>query len=139
LALSRARLRGSEPRSPFIPSEKCAIPNYLRLYTPRDSAVVFIDHQPQMLFGVRSTMCSSFANKSGSAASAPRPLSHLSFHFALVTKAPTMSEISSAKKAPHCFDPFLPICGENVRAELTPCDRKRDPWPGYGCHEGGAR
>src|SRR5438046_3914669 len=26
--------------------------NYHKLYTPQDSAVVFIDHQPQMLFGV---------------------------------------------------------------------------------------
>jgi len=28
------------------------MPNYHKLYTPGDSAVVFIDHQPQMLFGV---------------------------------------------------------------------------------------
>jgi len=28
------------------------MPNYHKLYTPKDSAVVFIDHQPQMLFGV---------------------------------------------------------------------------------------
>ena len=26
--------------------------NYRKLYTPQDSAVVFIDHQPQMTFGV---------------------------------------------------------------------------------------
>jgi nicotinamidase-related amidase len=26
--------------------------NYHKLYTPNDSAVVFIDHQPQMTFGV---------------------------------------------------------------------------------------
>ena len=26
--------------------------NYHKLYTPEDSAVVFIDHQPRMLFGV---------------------------------------------------------------------------------------
>src|SRR5713101_2485107 len=26
--------------------------NYHKLYTPQDSAVVFIDHQPQMIFGV---------------------------------------------------------------------------------------
>jgi nicotinamidase-related amidase len=26
--------------------------NYNKLYTPADSAIVFIDHQPQMLFGV---------------------------------------------------------------------------------------
>lgn len=25
---------------------------YHKLYTPEDSAIVFIDHQPQMLFGV---------------------------------------------------------------------------------------
>ena len=30
------------------------MPNYHKLYTPKDSAVVFIDHQPQMLFGVAS-------------------------------------------------------------------------------------
>jgi hypothetical protein len=24
------------------------MPDYLKLYTPQDSAVVFIDHQPQM-------------------------------------------------------------------------------------------
>jgi nicotinamidase-related amidase len=28
------------------------MPNYLKLYTPQDTAVVFIDHQPQMTFGV---------------------------------------------------------------------------------------
>jgi hypothetical protein len=28
------------------------MPNYHKLYTPQDSAVVFIDMQPQMLFGV---------------------------------------------------------------------------------------
>ena len=28
------------------------MPNYSKLYTPQDSAVVFIDHQPQMTFGV---------------------------------------------------------------------------------------
>jgi nicotinamidase-related amidase len=28
--------------------------NYHKLYTPEDSAIVFIDHQPQMLFGVAS-------------------------------------------------------------------------------------
>ena len=28
------------------------MPNYLNLYTPQDTAVVFIDHQPQMTFGV---------------------------------------------------------------------------------------
>ena len=26
--------------------------NYNKLYTPADSAIAFIDHQPQMLFGV---------------------------------------------------------------------------------------
>jgi nicotinamidase-related amidase len=30
------------------------MPDYRKLYTPQDSAVVFIDHQPQMLFGVAS-------------------------------------------------------------------------------------
>jgi len=30
------------------------MPNYLKLYTPQDSAIVFIDHQPQMTFGVVS-------------------------------------------------------------------------------------
>jgi len=30
------------------------MPNYNALYTPKDSAVVFIDHQPQMTFGVSS-------------------------------------------------------------------------------------
>ena len=28
--------------------------NYHQLYTPQDSAVVFIDNQPQMMFGVAS-------------------------------------------------------------------------------------
>src|SRR4029434_3712305 len=28
------------------------MPNYFQLYTPQDSALVFVDHQPQMLFGV---------------------------------------------------------------------------------------
>jgi nicotinamidase-related amidase len=30
------------------------MPNYHKLYTPQDSAIVFIDHQPQMTFGVAS-------------------------------------------------------------------------------------
>jgi len=30
------------------------MPNYLKLYTPQDSAIVFIDFQPQMTFGVAS-------------------------------------------------------------------------------------
>lgn len=30
------------------------MPNYHKLLTPQDAAVVFIDHQPQMLFGVAS-------------------------------------------------------------------------------------
>ncbi len=29
--------------------------NYHKFYTPQDSAVVFIDHQPQMTFGVANT------------------------------------------------------------------------------------
>jgi hypothetical protein len=28
------------------------MPNYLKLYTPQDTAVVSIDHQSQMTFGV---------------------------------------------------------------------------------------
>jgi nicotinamidase-related amidase len=28
------------------------MPNYNKLYTPEHSAIVFIDHQPQMTFGV---------------------------------------------------------------------------------------
>ena len=38
------------------------MPNYRKLYTPEDSAVVFIDHQPQMLFGVASIDRASFIN-----------------------------------------------------------------------------
>ena len=34
--------------------EKQNMSNYNKLYTPADSAIVFIDHQPQMLFGVAS-------------------------------------------------------------------------------------
>src|SRR5919198_2744850 len=36
--------------------------NYHKLYTPQDSAVVFIDHQPQMLFGVASMDRASLIN-----------------------------------------------------------------------------
>src|SRR6266498_3415231 len=35
---------------------------YHKLYTPEDSAVVFIDHQPQMLFGVASMDRTSLIN-----------------------------------------------------------------------------
>jgi len=38
------------------------MPNYNKLYTPQDSAVVFIDHQPQMLFGVASMDRASLIN-----------------------------------------------------------------------------
>jgi len=36
--------------------------NYHKLYTPQDSAVVFIDHQPQMLFGVANIDRASLIN-----------------------------------------------------------------------------
>ncbi|HEY1109414.1 MAG TPA: hydrolase [Opitutaceae bacterium] len=36
--------------------------NYHKLYTPEDSAVVFIDHQPQMLFGVANMDRSGLIN-----------------------------------------------------------------------------
>jgi nicotinamidase-related amidase len=35
---------------------------YTKLYTPQDSAVVFIDHQPQMLFGVGGIDRAAFIN-----------------------------------------------------------------------------
>ena len=38
------------------------MPNYRKLYTPQDSAVVFIDHQPQMLFGVANIDRALFVN-----------------------------------------------------------------------------
>ena len=38
------------------------MPNYHKLYTPQDSAVVFIDHQPQMLFGVSGIDRAAFIN-----------------------------------------------------------------------------
>jgi nicotinamidase-related amidase len=36
--------------------------NYLKLYTPQDSVVVFIDHQPQMTFGVANIDRASLMN-----------------------------------------------------------------------------
>jgi len=38
------------------------MPNYRQLYTPEDSTLVFIDHQPQMLFGVASIDRALFVN-----------------------------------------------------------------------------
>src|SRR5689334_12522221 len=38
------------------------MPNYNKLYTPADSAIVFIDHQPQMLFGVANMDRASLIN-----------------------------------------------------------------------------
>jgi nicotinamidase-related amidase len=38
------------------------MPNYRKLYTPDDTAVVFIDHQPQMLFGVANMDRALFIN-----------------------------------------------------------------------------
>lgn len=38
------------------------MPSYHKLYTPQDSAVVFIDHQPQMTFGVANTDRASLIN-----------------------------------------------------------------------------
>src|SRR6266516_3440723 len=53
--------------SPQFPSTKqtkkeTAMSNYHKLYTPEDSAVVFIDHQPQMLCGVASMDRASLIN-----------------------------------------------------------------------------
>jgi hypothetical protein len=36
--------------------------HYNKLYTPEDSAVVFIDHQPQMTFGVANIERASLIN-----------------------------------------------------------------------------
>src|SRR5205085_5485125 len=41
-------------RNPAPARKEPAMPDYRQLYTPEDSAVVFIDHQPQMTFGVAS-------------------------------------------------------------------------------------
>lgn len=38
------------------------MPDFLKLYTPADSAVVFIDHQPQMTFGVANMDRASLIN-----------------------------------------------------------------------------
>ena len=38
------------------------MPNYHKLYAPQDSAVVFIDHQPQMTFGVANIDRASLIN-----------------------------------------------------------------------------
>jgi len=38
----------------FQVKNKNCMANYHKLYTPQDSAIVFIDHQPQMTFGVAS-------------------------------------------------------------------------------------
>ena len=38
------------------------MPDYRKLYTPQDSAVVFIDHQPQMTFGVTNIDRASLIN-----------------------------------------------------------------------------
>lgn len=38
------------------------MPNYQKLYTPQDSAIVFIDHQPQMTFGVANIDRSTLMN-----------------------------------------------------------------------------
>src|SRR5439155_21648702 len=53
--------------SPQFPSTKqtkkeTIMNQYHKLYTPNDSAVVFIDHQPQMLFGVASIDRAAFIN-----------------------------------------------------------------------------
>jgi nicotinamidase-related amidase len=39
------------------------MPNYSKLYTPQDGAVVFIDHQPQMTFGVANIDRTLLKNK----------------------------------------------------------------------------
>lgn len=45
---------GRTPEPSTVPLLENPMPDYRKLYTPEDSAVVFIDHQPQMLFGVAS-------------------------------------------------------------------------------------
>jgi len=45
-----------------VPVKENSMPNYRKLYTPQDTAVVFIDHQPQMLFGVASMDRALFIN-----------------------------------------------------------------------------
>ena len=39
--------------------------NYHKLYSPQDTGVVFIDHQPQMTFGVASINRASLINTGG--------------------------------------------------------------------------
>ena len=48
------------------------MPNYHKLYTPQDSAVVFIDHQPQMLFGVSNFDRQAIINNTVALAKATR-------------------------------------------------------------------
>ena len=45
---------------------------YHKLYTPQDSAVVFIDHQPQMLFGVANFDRQSIINNNVALSKAAR-------------------------------------------------------------------
>src|SRR6185436_9603174 len=41
-------------KGPRQPTPSHTMNHYQKLYTPADTAVVFIDHQPQMTFGVAS-------------------------------------------------------------------------------------
>src|SRR5206468_3605346 len=49
---SSSRVVCDEPTRVTPKPTKTIMTNYHKRYTPQDSAVVFIDHQPQMLFGV---------------------------------------------------------------------------------------
>ena len=51
------------------------MPDYRKLYTPQDSAVVFIDHQPQMTFGVTNIDRASLINNVTMLAKAAREFS----------------------------------------------------------------
>lgn len=51
------------------------MPDYRKLYTPQDSAVVFIDHQPQMTFGVTNIDRASLINNVAMLAKAAREFS----------------------------------------------------------------
>jgi nicotinamidase-related amidase len=59
------------------------MPNYHKLYTPQDSALIFIDHQPQMIFGVSNIDRSLLINK---------------YAYTIVHKAPQSAKVAQVVK-----------------------------------------
>ncbi len=94
--------------------------NYHKLYTPQDSAIVFIDHQPQMLFGVANADRATLINNVTLLAKGAKEF-----------KVPTMlTAVETESFSGYIWPPLMDVFPRHVLRR-----RHRDPQAGEPGHE----